>query len=232
MALAEANPADPDGGRVFQVRPGLNLSLVLGLLLGAVLGTVGVLGIAALAAGAADAPGELLGGLVVCLVFVVLGLGGATLVAGQVASRRPVLELHRDRVVVPAAWPRSRAGDRTLGWDEVDWLGAFTQVIYSRGGKVRHHYLAFVPAPWVAATAPASRSERRNAILAGAPSGEAMRYTVWMRPGLSASLDEIVRQARRRKPDLPLVDRRDLPPRRLRRLLGRLSGRSVTTRRA
>lgn len=232
--LGPTAPAPPAGNGVFQVRTRFTFKVALLVLVA--LGMFGLPGLLLLGeavtggTGLAQehSTGERLWMLGLGLVLTTMGVGGGTIWVGQTLSRRPVLELHDHQVVLPAAWPRPRRSDRTLRWDEVEWLAAFTQVIRSRGMvAARHHYLAFVPAAGVAAVAPSSGFERFGAGLARAPSGEAMRYSLWVRPGLSAGLEEIVEQARRRKPGLSFVDRREHSPRRLRRLLAFLTGRAA-----
>jgi hypothetical protein len=223
-------PAPPAGNGVFRVRTRFTFKVALLVLVA--LGLFGLPGLLMLGeavtggTGPEQSTGERL--WLLGLVLTTMGVGGGAIWVGQALSRRPVLELHDHQVVLPTAWPRPRRGDRTLPWDQVAWLAAFTQVIRSRGMvAARHHYLAFVPAAWAAAAAPASGLERFGAGLARAPSGEAVRYSLWVRPGLSAGLEEIVEQARRRKPGLCFVDRREHSPRRLRRLRAFLTGRAA-----
>jgi hypothetical protein len=198
------------GPGAFLVRARVGLKVLGFTLVAAVFGAVGI----GLVADAVTDPSHSVGGRLLLggfgLLVVLLFIGGAIAMLGQALSRLPVLELHERGVVLPVAWPYPRSKDKALPWEEVASLCVYTQRVRHRGGVSRIHYLAFVPVAEVAEERPASRFESFAAGLAGAPSGEAVRYSLHLRPGLSATVEQIVEEARRRKPDLEIVDRRDL----------------------
>jgi hypothetical protein len=132
---------------------------------------------------------------------------------GQLIGRRPVLILDDAGVRLPPPWPRPRTADRVLAWEQVARVHAFTQVTSYRGGIHRQHYLAFVPVDNLGLRPP-SRLERWAAGMAGAPSPEALRYSVHVQPGWTAMVEQVAEATRARKPALRWVDERDLPRRR------------------
>jgi hypothetical protein len=199
--------ASAPGG--FKVRARITPKVV-GLVLGvAVLALAGV----AMIAGAITDPSMPIGQRLFFFGFGVLATllfaGGGIAMLAQPISRRPMLEIHERGVVLPVPWPWPRSKDKALLWEEIEFLCAFTQLVTSGGGVHRLHYLGFFPTTEVAEREPASRFESFSARLASAPNGEALRYSLSLRTGLSATVEEIVEEARRHNPDLQFVDHRD-----------------------
>lgn len=222
MTAQPSQPVQQPAAGPFRVTVGPTLSGALIILFGLACGTAGVVSLGR----GVSAPGtaERLWALGWGLVLTVLFGGGTVLLVGQLISRRPVLVLDDAGILLPTAWPRRRGADRALAWAQVSSLHAYTQLLHFRGGTHRQHYLAFVPVDGVASQ-PASRRERWSTALSRAPSVAGLRYSVHVQAGWSATVEEVMAAARRYRPGLPIVDERDLPPRRLRRWLRARSGR-------
>lgn len=149
------------------------------------------------------------------IIFFVLGSigilvfgGGVMLAAGGVLSRRPVLELTPEGVRRPAAWPRSRRGDRTLPWGEIAGVCVLSRGLPA-GRHEQQHYLIFLPTVELAELArTAPKPELVALTLPDVPAGAAVapwRFIVdpsWNRP-LPAVLAEVGRLG-----DVEVIDRR------------------------
>ncbi|WP_017623615.1 STM3941 family protein [Nocardiopsis chromatogenes] len=134
--------------------------------------------------------------VVVGVLAIVLFGGGGLLAASRHLSRRPVLLLDAEGVRIPAPWPRSTADDLVLPWKDVTGVCACAKALHHRGGTVFLHYLVFLtgeeppelpPSPW--------RPEP----------------AVRIRPTWNRTVEEVLAEARRHKPDLPFTDRRPAP---------------------
>ncbi|WP_017557593.1 hypothetical protein [Nocardiopsis baichengensis] len=130
------------------------------------------------------------------VLAIVLFGGGGLLAASRHLSRRPVLLLDAEGARFPAPWPRSSDDDLVIPWDQVTGIHACTKPLHHRGGTVHLHYLVFLtgqeppelpPSPWHPEPA------------------------VRIRPSWDRTVEEVVAEARRRRPDLPFTDRRPSP---------------------
>lgn len=131
--------------------------------------------------------------VVMGVLAIVLFGGGGLLAASRHLSRRPVLLLDDEGVRIPAPWPRSADDDLVIPWKDVTGVCACAKALHHRGGTVFMHYLVFLteeeppelpPSPWRPEPAVRIRS-------------------TWNR-----TVDEVLAEARRHKPDLPFSDRR------------------------
>ncbi|MFD0683162.1 hypothetical protein [Actinomadura fibrosa] len=137
------------------------------------------------------------------------GFGTALLVsAGSMLARRPVLELGPAGVRRPARWPLPRARGRTLPWTDVAAIAALRRGVPS-GRKGELDYVVFLPTEELAELA---RTSERPGLVAltmrDVPAtAEAVPWCFAVERGWDATLPQIVKQARRRRP-VPVIDRR------------------------
>ncbi|MBB6171286.1 hypothetical protein HNR23_001346 [Nocardiopsis mwathae] len=131
------------------------------------------------------------------LLAVLMFGGGGLLAASRFLSRRPTLVLDAEGVRVVAPWPRSSDDDLWMDWNDIALIRVCSQDITAQGGAVPQWYLVFVPphevarpfqppAPW--------RPDRAVRI-----------HRTWDR-----TVEDVVAEARRRRPGITFDDRR--PP--------------------
>ncbi|MBB4932161.1 hypothetical protein F4561_002981 [Lipingzhangella halophila] len=139
------------------------------------------------------------GGAAVDTVLGVLAVllfgGGGLLAASPMLSRRPVLVLDPAGVRVVAPWPRPVSDDLVVPWADIARIRAATQVVPHRGDTMLLHYLVFVP-----------RDATDRALRPPVP--WELSYAVRARPTWDRTIEEIVAEARRHRPDLVFEDRR------------------------
>ncbi|RNL85037.1 STM3941 family protein [Halostreptopolyspora alba] len=136
-------------------------------------------------------PADVLLGLAALLLFG----GGGLLAASPMLSRRPVLVMDDTGVRVLAPWPRSTSGDLVVAWRDIARIRAATQVVPRRGETMLLHYLVFVP-----------RGETGRAFHPPAPWEPS--YAVRAHPTWDRTIEEVVAEAHRHRPDLVFEDHR------------------------
>lgn len=135
------------------------------------------------------------------VLFVAIGAVGTLLftaatfgLAGQLLSRRSILELDDEGVRLPARWPRS--GDRTLPWPDVASAVTWSQVVSRRQTVAR---LAFLPRTG------RPTSHEILALRTEVPGVPTMDWAVPALPGLDATPDDVAAHL----PDgVPFIDAR------------------------
>ncbi|TDD95682.1 hypothetical protein E1298_04595 [Actinomadura rubrisoli] len=149
------------------------------------------------------------------LAFLLLGVAGITLFGtgllvsgGGMLARRPVLELSAAGVRRPARWPLPRGAGRTLPWTDVSAIAALRRGVPG-GRKGELDYVVFLPTAELAEMArTAERPQLVALTMRDVPAtAEAVRWCFVVERGWDATLPQIVKQARRRRP-VPVIDRR------------------------
>ncbi|MEU5884903.1 hypothetical protein [Spirillospora sp. NPDC047279] len=149
------------------------------------------------------------------VLFVVMGVAGLALFGaglststGMLISRRPLLVLEPAGVRRPARWPLPRRSDRVLPWAEIHGMCAVRRGLASaKRGELDH--LVFLPsADLLELARTAERPQLVALTLPDVPmTAAAARWCFAIDSGWTASLKEIVSEARRRH-EIPVVDRR------------------------
>jgi hypothetical protein len=126
-------------------------------------------------------------------LFLLLGVagvalfGGATLVlAGNLAGRRPILEIDDEGIRRPAGWPRRAS--RLLRWDDLAAVVAWSQGIPA--GRGHHQHLVFLP-----------KGDP------GIPGIAEPRWSIPVSAAWDRSVEDVVRAVRRHRA-VPFADRR------------------------
>lgn len=148
-----------------------------------------VTGLALVVRGGATA--DVLLGLLALLLFG----GGGLLAASPILSRRPVLVMDGAGVRLVAPWPRPTSDDLVVAWEDIARIRAATQVVPRRGDTMLLHYLVFVP-----------RGETGRAFPPPAPWEPS--YAVRAHPTWDRTVEDVVAEAHRHRPDLVFEDHR------------------------
>jgi hypothetical protein len=145
------------------------------------------------------------GGLVLGVLAIGLVSPLGVVAAVRAFDRRPALEITDRGVHVIKPWARWYDRDRRIDWDDVIAVVACTS-LGPRGSK--HHEIAFIPkhyrGPWL------------DALLADPPGRPAPDHLLQrmgpcrIRPDVfwTAKIPDILAEVARRRPDLPVQDRR------------------------
>lgn len=152
------------------------------------------------------------------VLFLLLGAAGVALfgssavtMIGNLAGRRPVLEIDDPGVRRPAGWPRRAS--RLLRWDDLAGVCAWSQGI--PGTRGHHHHLTFLPRG--AAGRPAPGAEILAIKVNGVPGAPEPRWSIPVTAAWDRTVEDVVAAVHRHRPGLPFADRRDAAARSPRR---------------
>ncbi|GAA0564173.1 hypothetical protein [Actinomadura livida] len=169
-----------------------------------------------LAASAAFVAGGVTGGATLGgVMFSIFGFAGLALFgtglflsAGQMAARRPVLELDADGVRRTARWPLPRRAGKTLPWADVQAIAALRRGLDgTRRGEL--DYVVFLRTPELVEMARTSGRPQLVAMtMRDVPvTAEAVQWCFAVERNWDANLPRIVKEARARH-RVPVIDRR------------------------